>query len=208
MSVMAKDKGVENEVPPQDSVQPKKRPLQEISNTTAKKRKESQQEMKATKAARIAAADHLARAIFKVQKPDICMGCTELRRSIQLEQEEAKHALEVKNAEILEMSTKLQDMSSAMEAKKLVIKNLEDKLQRAELENAHLKKAVEKPSKVSQQGTVIIYSSGHRKVPVPFALNGLITYVPLPLRSRCVCVAFALHKRCVYVQLFVALRSA
>ena len=56
----------------------------------------------------------------------------------------------MKNAESLEMSTKLQDMSSAMETKKMVIKNLEDKLQRAELENVHLKKAVEKPQSVTK----------------------------------------------------------
>ena len=69
------------------------------SQIFARKRKEQQQEKKAQKAAKIAAADELARTIFQKQKPDICAGCIELRSSletVELERKDALAALEAK----------------------------------------------------------------------------------------------------------------
>ena len=57
-----------------------------------------------------------------------------------------------------------------------------------------------------------IYSSGHKKVPVPFALNAVCVCILLHLHWRSVCVAFVLHSvallfRCISVCILMHLCS-
>ena len=94
------------------SFQLQKEPFEELGN----KRKENWQEIKAKKAAQIAAADEMAKCIFQMQQSDAYTGCAELRnclKNVHPEREEVKRVLE---AEMQEMKDKLEDLSAALQA--------------------------------------------------------------------------------------------
>ena len=120
------------------------------------RRKENRQEIKAKKAAQIATADQMARCIFEVQKSYAYTGCAELRKC----SEDAQNEKEVKQgleAEMQEIKDKLEDLSSALQAKKLVFRDLEEKVEQIEIKNAQPKGEADKlryqsATKVTQQG--------------------------------------------------------
>ena len=159
MPLSADDRRVGGELA---STQTQKRPAEDPAvQPNARKRKEHKDELKAKKTSQIVAADELAQAIFQVQKPAVCIGCSELKNTIQnvqLECDEVKQALKAK---ILELEMPLEDFTSSIEAKKMVIKDLCDVVQRMELEYAQLKYKVEK-CMVSLEGTYVdnyVYSA-------------------------------------------------
>ena len=76
----------------------------------------------------------MAKCISEVQKSYACTGCAELRKCLndaQHEKEEMKQELE---AEMQDIKAKLGDLSAALQAKQLVIKDLEEKVEGTETE--------------------------------------------------------------------------
>lgn len=123
------------------TTQPPKRSLDDpstLEETKKKKRKENKEDAKAKRAAEIASAGLIAQTIFQQQKPAICHECIELRKkleNVESDFEDAKHSLRMKNTKILQMLKEKEekdddfiDVSSALEAKRGVIRDLEEEI--------------------------------------------------------------------------------
>lgn len=108
------------------------------------KRRENRQEIKAKKAAQMAAADDMAREIFKRQYVHECTTCADVRRQLKHVNKEHEDVKRVMEDEMEEMKDKVEDLAAALQAKKLVIRNLEEEVEKVQKENRNFKEEADR----------------------------------------------------------------
>lgn len=100
--------------------------------------------MKAKKAAQMAAADDMAKQIFKMQNLDECTTCAELRNQLKRAKEEHEDVKRIMEDEMEEMKDKIEDLAAAVQTKKVVIGHLEEEVEQIQKENAKFKEEADK----------------------------------------------------------------
>ena len=106
-----------------------------------KKRKEHREAIKAQKAAVIAATNKMAKEIFQVRSENV-PSYSELEnqlKTLQQQHQQTSQKLTDSNEMIAELTTQLNDKQSSLEAKRLVISDLEEKVYTLEGDNEDLK---------------------------------------------------------------------
>ena len=101
----------------------------------------------------------MAKAIFSAQNEAVSTGCVELRNLLRDAKNEGVEVKQILDTEVLELREKLEDVSAALLAKKVLIKDLEKGVQQVKAENASYKEEVEKvraqsDAEVSPEGRV------------------------------------------------------
>lgn len=75
---------------------------------------------------------------------DGCTICADLRKQLKCAKEEHEDVKRIMEDEMEEIKDKVEDLAAALQAKKLVIKNLEEEAEQIQKENAHFKAEADK----------------------------------------------------------------